>query len=198
MATICEEIIVLKIQLDHDLPNCNYGLMLHTIRKMAQEMENGLQRRKEFLESKGLEQEYQDWKKQQNVTGYQNMPDAINEVAESPEVKVNKGGADIEIIVKDHNKVLYHNKGVALVGCFIERIISVDQKIGMVNAQQQHLVAGNPHAILHGYNMIHEHMKKNVPELLMKVMEHVEQDAFKRMVGMDKKDAMQRMTEAMK
>jgi hypothetical protein len=200
MSTICEELIAFKNTFcdKQSMSLGEFEQWVTTIRDKAQSMENGLLRRKEFLQKQGLEEQYQDFKRNEHRYGYKNIPDAVNEVPSDSGALMRKGHPDIEITVKEGGKILYHNKGVALTACFVERIHSIDNRVGIIQAQHQHLIAGYPMGMAYAFDQLQQKMKEILPAIMLKALEVSDPKAFKRISGTDKNDALSRLTEAMK
>ncbi len=108
---------------------------LHSIRKDAQRMENGLKNRKKVMIKANLEKMYQESKKKRL------KPEGINTISNTE--KHTKKKINFEVTIKEQGKLVYKNKVHAGVVCLVEKIRDIDE-FGVVDGQTQKFIFGHP------------------------------------------------------
>ncbi len=164
--TVCYYVNRMTEQLEQAMKTGDLDVMamqegLESIRKGAQNMENGLTLRKKILEDHGLEEEYQKLKAET-----QKMP-GINKIGQRNERKTRAEWQKktYQLTVKQDGKIIYDVESYAGVICTVEEISDMDEQ-GTMTGTTQKFLFGHDLAIWYGFDQLQQSMQTRKVQMM--------------------------------
>lgn len=143
---------------------------LDLIRKDAQRMENAIKLRKEVMIKHSIEDEYQELKGKRNAqTGINDVPIGTQFTEDIPE---------FEVTIKDKNgEVIYQNKSLAGVFCFVEKVEDIDEQ-GMINGTTQQFAFGHDLAIWYAFDQLRQGVELQLTRIALGLKNAIDNKMF--------------------